>query len=62
MCQLTSIEYNVIMEAINNAKASLADGDFIDPYAENPDGYTEESLLAALNSVEAKLIEANIPF
>ena len=59
---LTSIEYNAIMMAINNAKNAIADNGFIDPYAENTDGYTNETLLAALNSVENKIISDNIPF
>lgn len=58
---LSSIEYNAIMQAINNAKAAIADDEFIDPYGENPDGYTNETLLEALNSVENKIISANIP-
>lgn len=59
---LSSIEYNAIMQAINNAKAAIADDEFIDPYGENPDGYTNETLLEALNSVEDKIISHNIPF
>lgn len=59
--QLSTIEYNAIMEAINNAKAAIHDNEFIDPYGENPDGYTNETLLEALESVEAKLINANTP-
>lgn len=58
---LTSIEYDVIMQAINNAKAEIADDTFIDPYAENPDGYTNETLLAALERVEDIIYESNIP-
>lgn len=59
---LTTIEYDVIMEAINNAKSAIHDDEFIDPYAENPDYYTNETLLAALDSVERKIISDNIPF
>lgn len=59
---LSSIEYNAIMMAINDAKAAIADNDFLDPYAENPNGYTNESLLEALNSVENKIMVANVPF
>ena len=58
---LSTIEYDAIMQAINNAKAAIADDEFIDPYGENPDGYTNETLLAALNQVEDKIIRANIP-
>jgi len=59
--QLTSIQYNAVMMAINNAKADIAAGDFLDPYAENPDGYTNETLLTALERVEQKIISDNIP-
>jgi hypothetical protein len=59
---LTTIEYNVIMEAINNAKSAIHDDEFIDPYADNPDGYTNELLLAALDSVERKIINDNLPY
>jgi len=50
------------MQAINNAKAEIADDTFIDPYAENTDGYTNETLLVALNSVEQKLIDLHTAF
>lgn len=59
---LTAIEYNAIMMAIDNAKNAINGNEFIDPYAENMDGYTNETLLAALNSVENKIISDNIPF
>lgn len=59
---LSVIEYNVLMQAINNAKCAIADDEFIDPYAENPDGYTNDSLLQALESAENKIISDNIPF
>ena len=59
---LSSIEYGAVMQAINNAKAAIHDDEFIDPYGENPDGYTNESLLAALDSVEKKIISHNIPY
>lgn len=62
--QLSSIEYNATMQAINNAKAAIADDEFIDPYGEIPDDghtYTNETLLAALNSVEDKLINECLP-
>ena len=59
--QLSTIEYDAIMQAINNAKGAIADDEFIDPYGENPNGYTNESLLEALNHVESKIISDNIP-
>ena len=60
--QLTTIEYNAIMEAINNAKAAIADGEFIDPYGEIPDGYSNETLLEALEQVERKIMSYNVPY
>jgi hypothetical protein len=57
--QLTKEEYNVVMQAINNAKAAIADNEFIDYYAENPDGYTNESLAHALDTIETKLMAFN---
>lgn len=60
--QLTKIEYNAIMIAIDKAKDAIGEDTFIDPYAENPDHYTNENLLAALNSVEDKIINAFNPF
>ena len=49
------------MQAINNARTLLEDDDFIDPYGEIPEGYTNETLLQALTVVEQKIISANIP-
>lgn len=58
---LTVIEYNVIMQAIDNAKNAIAEDTFIDPYAEQTEGYTNETVLEALESVENKIMSANIP-
>lgn len=58
---LSVIEYNVLMQAINNAKDEIANDTFIDPY-NNEEGYTNETLLKALDGVEKYIIEANIPF
>jgi len=55
--QLTELEYNVLMQAINNAKASIADGEFIDPYSEHANDYTEEQLSEALETAENKIID-----
>lgn len=60
--QLTTIEYDVLMQAIENAKCAIADEEFIDPYAENIEGYTNESLLEALERVENRIISDNTPF
>ena len=59
---LSDLEYGVIMEAINNAKNAIAEDTFIDPYAENAEKYTNEDCLKALESVEQKIINSNIPF
>jgi hypothetical protein len=56
MKNLTELEYGVLMQAINNAKAEIADDNFIDPY-NNEEGHTNEQVLAALESAENKLIE-----
>ena len=55
--ELNKIQYDVIMMAIDNAKNLIAENDFIDPYAENPDGYTNEALLEALEKVEQKILD-----
>ena len=59
---LSSIEYNAIMMAIDNAKDSIAEDAFIDPYAEIPKGYTNELLLEALVTVERKIVGDNLPY
>lgn len=63
--QLTSIEYNAIMQAINNAKDCIAEGLFLEffcePFGQPPEGYNEETLLQALNSVEHKIVRDNLP-
>lgn len=58
--QLTHIQYDAILQCIEHGRALLKDGDFIDPYAENPEGYTEETLTQALNEVE-KIITSSTP-
>lgn len=59
--QLSSIEYNAIMMAINDGKNKCEAGEMLDGYDENFEGYTNESLLEALKSVEDRIINANIP-
>lgn len=56
MKQLTEIEYNVLMKAIDIAKNAIADDAFIDPY-NNEEGYTNDILLEALESAENKVME-----
>lgn len=60
--QLTPIQYNAIMIAINNAKELANNGELLDPYAENPNGYTNQSVSKALNQVEDMIISAVNPF
>ena len=57
---LTTLEYNVLMQAINNARDELLDDTFIDPY-NNEEGYTNEVLMQALDSAEQKIISDNVP-
>lgn len=53
--KLSKIEYDVLMGAIENAKNQIADDAFIDPYADNPEGYTNETFAEALKTAEKKL-------
>ena len=59
--QLSSIEYNVIMQAINNAYDALDEDTFIDPYG-NEDDYSNDTLREALERVERRIVEDNTPF
>ena len=59
--QLTTIQYNAIMQAINNAKGELLADTFIDPYGEAIEGWTNENVLAALEQIEDMIIDHNIP-
>jgi hypothetical protein len=52
---ITNLEYNVLMQALQNAQGQHAEGDFVDPYAENEEGYTDQDFEVALKSVENKL-------
>lgn len=60
--QLTILQYNVLMMALGNAKAAIADGDFIDPYAEDIDEYSDAEMLKAIDDVEKMIIKDNTPF
>ncbi len=55
--RLTDLEYGVVMQAIENAKNTIAEDEFIDPY-NNEEGYTNEILLKALESAEDKIQRA----
>ena len=59
MQKLTELQYSVIMEAINNAKSAIHDDEFIDPYGDNPNEYTNEQCLTALDEVENLLMNNN---
>lgn len=59
--KLTPIQYDVLLQALNNARAELIDDTFIDPYAENPKGYTNATLLKAVGEVEWLIIQDDIP-
>jgi hypothetical protein len=50
------------MIAIDNAKNAIQDDNFLPPYDENLNNYTNESILKALKRVENKIISDNIPF
>lgn len=58
---MTSIQYDAIMMAIELGKAALANDEVLDPYGDNPDGYTNEMLLKALKEVENQIISDNVP-
>lgn len=60
--KITLIEFDVLMKAINNAKDSILEDTFIGPYDENVEGYTNRSLMDALESIENKLINEFYPF
>lgn len=61
--QLTTIEYDAIMKAIDDAKNAIAEDTFIPDYdVDDSQGYTNDSLLEALKSVEDKIISSNTPF
>ena len=54
---ITNLEYGVLMQALQNAQGQHAEGDFVDPYAENEEGYTDQDFEVALKSVENKLLD-----
>jgi len=49
---ITNLEYDVLMQALQNAQAEHIMGDFV---AENEKGYTDQDFEVALKSVENKL-------
>jgi len=58
--KLSTIQYDVMMQAINNAKAEVIDQTFIDPYSEYTNPYSNEEIKKALSDIEIKLIRENI--
>jgi hypothetical protein len=58
--KLSVIQYDAIMQAINNYKAQLEDGALIDYTGKTT--YTGEQLRKAIEEVENIIIKANIPF
>lgn len=51
--QLTNLQYGVLIQALHNAQELHLDGEFIDPYAENAEGYTDEDITKAIDEVES---------
>ena len=58
MQKLTDLEYSLVIQALHNAQGQHSENDFIDPYAENEQGYTDEDIAKALSAAENK-IQAN---
>lgn len=58
--QLSSIEYNVIMEAINNYRAELNSREHVGDLSDETWNATER--LAAIDRVEMEIMRDNIPF
>jgi len=56
--KLSELQYSVLIQSLHNARDLHLDGEFIDPYAENEEGYTDEDIEKALNETEA-IIMAN---
>jgi len=55
--KLTELEYSVVMQSLQNAQDLHDLGDFVDPYAENEENYTDKDFGTALLQAEKKLIE-----
>jgi len=51
---ITELEYGVLMQALQNAHDL---DDFVDPYAENEEGYTDKDIKVALDSIGKKLLD-----
>ena len=55
MQKLTELEYNVLIQALLNAQDLHEQGEFIDPYAENEEEYTDDDFTQALKSAHDKI-------
>lgn len=62
MQPLTDIEYSALMQAIKNAQVEIIYDTFIDPYAEQTDGYNNETVMEALKTAEEKLMQHYLPY
>ena len=56
MQKLTDLEYSLVIQALHNAQSLHSENDFIDPYAENEENYTDEDIAKALSVAENKII------
>lgn len=50
--KLTNLQYSVLIQALHNAQELHEEGDFVDPYAENEEGYNDDNFTQALKEVE----------
>ena len=57
MQTLTNLEYNLVIQALLNAQDLHEEGDFVDPYAENEEKYTDDDFTQALKSAHDKIRE-----
>ena len=56
--QLTNLQYSVLIQALHNAQGLHADNEFVDPYAENEEKYTDEDIDKALADVEKIIMKS----
>jgi len=56
--KLSELQYSVLIQALHNAGESHRDGEFIDPYAENAEGYTVDDITKAINEVETIMMQS----
>jgi len=58
---LSVMQYNAIMQCIEHGEALVKDDNFIDPYGEKDEWWTNENILIALNDIKKMIINGNIP-